>query len=343
MTMKNNNEQSPVEKNAFFNSLVNMRALACFAVIMIHAAIITEPSEWWANNFYGAIPRFAVPFFFMISGALLINHNYNPMSFVRKRLARVIMPLIVWSIIYYLWKHDDHKSVVNFVKQFLTFPIYYHLWFLYSMIGVYLSAIILIPFYNHSSHFEKLCFIGAWFMANFLYPTAMGILNGKLNLIEIYNLHTFYGMSGWFFLGAYLRDGNIEINNKTLLAVALASIAMMLALTTWDSLRMSQNGVLFDVSELFRGMNSPLTLTYSASLFLLMTKIKSIRLTEIIANNSLGIYCLHIIALSLSWSLVAKLEISKWLGIPLTSIMTLAACTLVISIVRRVPYFRAIA
>lgn len=338
------NDKKTKSEADFFSSLNNMRALACFAVIMIHASIITTPTEWWANNFYGIIPRFAVPFFFMISGALLINKKYNPKTFLKKRLTRVIIPLVTWSVIYYLWKQDDYKSVINFLKQLFTFPIYYHLWFLYSMIGVYLSAIVLIPFYNNSSDFEKGCFLTLWFIVNFIYPTTGGILGEKTNLIDIYNLHDFYGMAGWFFLGAYLRDITPKINYRvTYSIVAACSAAAMLPLTEWDSMRISQGGTLFEVSELFRGLNSPLTLTYSVSLFLLMTKIKSNALANFVANSSLGIYCLHIIALSLTWPLVTKLEISKWVSIPLTSIITLVACTVVISIVRRVSFLRVFA
>ena len=341
--MKNKNVKLQDSQSDFFDSLINMRALACFAVILIHASIITNPSEWWANNFYGVIPRFAVPFFFMISGALLTNKKHEPKAFLKKRLQRVIIPLIVWSVVYYIWKQDDYKSCLNFFKQLFSFPIYYHLWFLYSMIGVYLSALLLIPFYNNSSNFEKLFFLLFWAISNLIYPTLKGVFNHNSNLIDIYNLYNFFGMSGWFFLGAYLRDFNIEANKILLLLVALVSIFLMLILTAWDSARLSADGNLFNVSELFRGLNSPLTLTYSASLFLLMSRLRSNVLTHIISNNSLGIYCLHIIVLSSSLTIVTKFEISKWASIPLTSLITLVACTVVISFVRRVSFLRAIA
>ncbi|WP_256813817.1 MULTISPECIES: acyltransferase [unclassified Serratia (in: enterobacteria)] len=337
----NNNNDMNFE-NRLSSALINMRALACFAVILIHASIISSPTEWWANNFYGVIPRFAVPFFFMISGVLLINKNYTPLIFLTRRLPRAVLPLIAWSIIYYIWKQDDYKSVVNFSKQLVTFPIYYHLWFLYSMIGVYLSAIVLIPFYNNSSHAEKLCFLGLWLITNFLYPTMMGVSESKNNIIDIYNLHIFYGMSGWFFLGAYLRDIKkplFKIKAPHALVVFI-SIILMLALTYWDSIRMSPSGTPFEISEVFRGLNSPLTLTYSVSLFMLLLNIKNNKASAIIAKNSLGIYCLHIIVLSLTITATSEFNISKWINIPLNAFITLTACTLIIDVIRRIPYMK---
>ncbi|WP_353052241.1 acyltransferase family protein [Serratia marcescens] len=343
--MKMNNTRNDNDINledGLSSAIINMRALACFAVILIHASIIYSPTEWWANNFYGVIPRFAVPFFFMISGVLLINKSYTPLMFFTKRLPRVVLPLIAWSIIYYIWKQDDYKSIANFSKQFVTFPIYYHLWFLYSMIGVYLSAIVLIPFYNNSSHAEKLCFLALWITTNFLYPTAMGISESKNNLIDIYNLHVFYGMSGWFFLGAYLRDikkPSCKIKTAHALVIFI-SIVLMLTLTYWSSKRMSPSGIPFEISEIFRGLNSPLTLTYSVSLFMLLLNIRNNKLSTIIARNSLGIYCLHIIVLSLTITATSEFNISKWVSIPLIAFITLTACTLIIDVIRRFPYMK---
>lgn len=328
--------------DSFFKSLDNMRAIACFAVILLHAAIITSPETWWAHNFYGALPRFAVPFFFMISGALLINKSYQLNVFLKKRLIRLVCPLIFWSIVYYIWLAKEYASIHDFLITFFKFPIYYHLWFLYSMIGVCFTAIILIPFYNNSSKNEKTFFIALWVLTSLIYPTISGIYDTNDNILEIYNMYMFFGMSGWFFLGAYARDylSDLRTSKIHIISLLIISFLAMVIFTWWDSKRIAHNDVLFNVSELFRGLHSPITLVYTLCLFILMSHSRSNSIMKLIADNTLGIYCIHLIILNLTWKIDIVSTLSKWLSIPLISIITFSLCLLVIYTLRKIKPLR---
>ncbi|MGL4522232.1 MAG: acyltransferase, partial [Bacilli bacterium] len=106
---------SEIKKNSgrvFYLDIV--KVVAILAVIAIH---VTAPfvvnldtigsGNWWFASFFNAGSRWAVPAFFMVSGALLLAPSRSKDEFkqLAKRLHRVVVPLIVWSIIYFAYKH----------------------------------------------------------------------------------------------------------------------------------------------------------------------------------------------------------------------------------------------
>lgn len=55
--------------------------------------------------FIEALFYFAVPVFFMLTGATLINYRkrYGTGTFFKKRLLKTLVPFIIWSIIGICW------------------------------------------------------------------------------------------------------------------------------------------------------------------------------------------------------------------------------------------------
>ena len=69
----------------------------------------------------------------MISGALLLGRKEEPlMDFFKKRANKILLPFIVWSLIYYTWSTylwNPGYSVKEFLILFLNNNVYYHLWY----------------------------------------------------------------------------------------------------------------------------------------------------------------------------------------------------------------------
>lgn len=88
----------------------NLRVIATIAVVFVHTAssLVTKfdllPIELWNYaNFYGAIFRFCVPVFVMITGVLMLNKEGEIGVFFKKRFVRIGLPLLFWSVCYVLW------------------------------------------------------------------------------------------------------------------------------------------------------------------------------------------------------------------------------------------------
>ena len=86
-----------------------LRALAIIAVVFIHFSAdvagqyrkIATP-DWLSAAFYNGLTRGCVPLFVMLSGALLLNPDktVSIKEVFSKRLPKLVIPLVVWSIIY---------------------------------------------------------------------------------------------------------------------------------------------------------------------------------------------------------------------------------------------------
>ena len=131
------------------------RWLAAVAVVMLHGAatVVSDPAAygsgaWLAANLYDSAARWCVPVFVMISGALLLDPErpQDARRFYSRRVARICAPLLFWTLFYLLWRTaldwiDDGRLDLSFWPRKLAHgEPYYHLWYLYMIVGLYLFA-----------------------------------------------------------------------------------------------------------------------------------------------------------------------------------------------------------
>src|ERR1700748_2984293 len=99
-----------------FDWINSLRLIALFAVIVLHTAAVPlgqyghiPLNTWLTADFYNALVRFAVPVFVMITGALLLHRQYELGDFLKKRLGRVLVPFLFWSLVYigYSWYNEE--------------------------------------------------------------------------------------------------------------------------------------------------------------------------------------------------------------------------------------------
>ena len=148
------NKNESVQRMDIEENINFLRIIACIMVIGIHVSAIhaikyCELSsggefKFLISNFWYGISAPAVPVFVMISGKYALNRkNIDYRKYYIKIFRRIYVPAILWSIIYmllrYYYQNISLKIVVNSAIGGSPF---YHLWYLYMMIGVYL----LVPF-----------------------------------------------------------------------------------------------------------------------------------------------------------------------------------------------------
>lgn len=89
-------DEKKIEKN---QSLNFMKAIACLSVIALHC-----PIPGWFGKLYYGFARFAVPFFFMISGYFVYKEdNKNIRLRLQKKIKHIIKLLLISEIIYFIW------------------------------------------------------------------------------------------------------------------------------------------------------------------------------------------------------------------------------------------------
>lgn len=124
-----------------------LRSYAMIMVVLLHCIgfFITEEknfgtTSWYINLVVNAFSRTAVPIFLMISGYLMLSSEgaSDMRGFYKKRLGRIVIPLVFWNVIYYIFdviKNNSTLSFASFFNGFFSTGTYYHLWYLY-MLGV---------------------------------------------------------------------------------------------------------------------------------------------------------------------------------------------------------------
>ncbi len=135
-----------------------LRVVACVMVVVLHASAqmwydvpVTE-ADWVALHAWNTVTRSAVAIFFMLSGALLLNAPPPGRSLWTRRIPRLVAAYVAWSLLYGI----DNMNVSGFLEnpsgligQALVGR--FHLWFMPSMIGVYL----LLPALYAIAHHEN--------------------------------------------------------------------------------------------------------------------------------------------------------------------------------------------
>ncbi len=136
-----------------------LRIISAFMVVMIHVSgiYIVEYIEninvdFIIADIFNSFARFAVPTFVMISGAFILKDsgNEDKKTIYKKMWKNIIIPTIIWSIIYFLinismdiiqfilgvGEIDIKTNLLNWIQGK---PLY-HMWYLYMIIGMYLTV-----------------------------------------------------------------------------------------------------------------------------------------------------------------------------------------------------------
>ncbi|CAB3693240.1 acyltransferase [Achromobacter kerstersii] len=207
------------------------RWLAAVAVVLLHSAalIVSDPAAygggaWLAANLYDSAARWCVPVFVMVSGALLLDPHkpQDARQFYSRRMARICAPLVFWTLFYLAWRTgldwwDDGRVDFSFwPRKVAQGEPYYHLWYLYMIVGLYLFAPLARLLYARSTpRGRALWVVGILGVAilDALYRRALGAPHG-------FFLTWFLPYLGYFVAGRLIFDGDMRIPRPGLMLMA---------------------------------------------------------------------------------------------------------------------------
>ena len=226
-----------------------MRVVACLMVMTVHATepfylggpgaqILTEADAWWvalADSFV----RACVPLFVVASSYLQFPVHYPTGQFLRRRAVRVLVPFLIWTVVYaLLWG----EPVENLRSLLLNFNYAAgHLWFVYMLVGLYLLMPLLSPWAERVGKRELQFYLLLCFLTTFIpfvrgwaapQPPAIYGPTGIPNLAlyplwgecswNAYGLFYYLsGFLGYLLLGLYLRRFVSPWSWRRTLAVSL--------------------------------------------------------------------------------------------------------------------------
>lgn len=197
-----------------------LRIFCITIIVYLHATCdgyvsgFADIEKWFKFLYINSFTACAVPIFFMISGTFIIKNEDNFFVTLLKRLKKLVFPLIVWSIIYLIARKWYVGEDINLVKQIIKIgsePQYSHLWFVYTLLGVYiLSPIISYVYYRTEK--KILYYLTIVFgIIPLVLKTIETATNYHVNLSYIY---MFFPEAMLFILGKLIVDNKHRIVKK---------------------------------------------------------------------------------------------------------------------------------
>lgn len=274
-----------------------LRIAATLAVILLHTCntitnnsadyLITD-SQHYVLTSITFLMNWAVPVFFMISGALLINGNkeINYDLVLRKYCKRILLALIVFGIPFSMMEIFMNTRTLSLSMipkaclNILTGNSWGHLWYLYVLIGLYLVLPVINVFINKASRRTSITFIALIFIFCFLIPMVNRLFEVKIAFeMPIMSYALFYFIVGKML---YAVDSNVFIKKWICGCVLALLVLLLLVINSYGGCK-------------YLEYNSPLIAAISICIFLLLKGIRlevSKRMWKV-DRLCFGVYLIH--------------------------------------------------
>lgn len=323
-----------------------LRVLSCFLVICIHVSNYysrgfgsISQSSYLFSLVVNGISRIAVPIFFMISGALLLEEPIRLEKSVQRTMG-LLIPLVGWSILYSLWnlwyRNQDYA-----LESLFEAPVKRHLWFLYALFGIYL----ILPFLQCMLQNMSKQLLQYFVVLLLLFLTVNSIL-AFLQMEVTYPI-PLVGSScylTYFIMGYVLNHfaAGVRVRKWICCLVSGLAIAGTILATYYHSLACGQHlERYFEYRNVLVGIGA-------AGVFLAVVGDKPYAATglpakgiNLIAKHSFTIYLAHVLFLDIVKQELFPRELASWIGIPMFS-LGIFGVTLLFSVVLHIiwKYFK---
>ena len=333
---------------------INIKLLtlvATFCVILLHTAAIPFAHfhiGWSVAVMYETLGRIAFPLFLLIAGYVSLNKNESLLSTLKTRVLDLVIPLIAWSAIYLVYSNLVHanKAPVSLL-ELLSTPAYPHMWFIYTMILLYLVTPLLNTFITHGSQQRVNYTLTVWFVLASVYVL---LDNVKATLLENgavpmpSNIDMVVYLSGFYILGGVVRRFHIAPK------VTISAIIFVLAAVLTAVMAYSFSKSIYRPNDLFLFYSAPTMVIISLGCFFMLLNASFrynrpvIKALRVLSRLSLGIFFVHAIVLE---ALVAVLKLdftgySSIITIPLVALACFAISAGIIFLLQRIPYVRRV-
>jgi surface polysaccharide O-acyltransferase-like enzyme len=321
-----------------------IRALGAFLVVLAHVEF-SGSGPGVIRDFYYALTRAAVPLFFMVSGYLLISKDESHFQFFRKRMVKVFIPFLIWSLIYLLWQQEGFgASLLSIAKSYfvkiLRGPRENHLWFFYELFGLYLFTPLLRVYARKAGPNDMFYFCGVWF----LMMPVLKLIESFTPIQFGFSYQFLGGYVGYFLFGYFAGSMKFTDHQKH---VAWIFFLEGLVLTVAGLNLSAHYGI---TNQYFEDYSSVNVAIMSCALFIALTDVSvsdsAYRFVAPLSSASFGIYLAHVIIMTQFFS-TPPFSILPQVGsniymIPFLGLLGFGLTFLLIFILQKIPVIKNI-
>ena len=316
-----------------------LRVASMVGVVYLHTAADAlrqtgNPALWHFSNLLASLFTAAVPLFFMLSGALVLESKKtaDPLFVLRRRLPRVAVPGIAWSLLVIagIWAAEGGEAAFPKLLALPHTTVITPYWFLYALIPLYLLSPFLKVLTDRMDERHWAYFLLLWVLVTLGFHTLRYFVPAPWYSLITENLtltvSLLEGYLGYFLLGAFLERYRRSPSRRVLWIVGLADWAVI-ALGTW---RFTASRGFY--GEWFSSYKGVFAMVLAACAFLLAKSYwgegkGSGRVLTMLSACSFGVYLSHPLALKVVEGLFAPLS-GGILGQTAVWLVTTALCVL---------------
>lgn len=287
-------------------SLSYIRAVACFGIVCLHSFLVVGvkfSAEISTGTLYilrGLTNSFlwCVPIFMMVTGSLLLKREKEITMdrVVHKYVKRVVLALLIFTFIYRIFDlcfGDEEFTLLRLIECFKIFFIgtgWVHLWYLYTLIGLYFLIPFLKKITDNSNGKEILTFISIGVIFVSVLPLARLWGWNTAFFIHISNMYPFY-----LLIGFAVERKMLKIK-KSLAGMVVVLMLVALWVSTYFVVSKGRQDY-----EFLTGYASIFTVALSTGIFSLSLSVRDFngnlldKLLLSVDENSFGIYLIHMI------------------------------------------------
>lgn len=298
------------KKYILYFDLLNI--FACFAVVALHVngAVHTfaKTRNWVSCMFIEALFYFAVPVFFMLTGATLMNYRkrYDTGAFFKKRIFKTLVPFIIWSIIGICWsvfytkgmKISDINTPAKFISAVINCKGMGIYWFFPALFSVYLT----IPLFSLVDEDKRIGKKGIFTYLILVYIVLTVLLPFVCRLTGIQwnsalNAVSCGGYVVWFLIGYLLANTDINKKFRILIYIlGLIGFFMYFYLTVQNSFKTGRFDKTYagymNIPAIFMGTAVFVLFKYG-KWNLIEKHEKAVRFVRNLSSASFGVYLIH--------------------------------------------------
>ena len=337
------------------NFITVLSVVSALAVVFLHVNGVywhfdANTFTWRSANVIECVFYFAVPVFFMIAGANLIDYRdrYSTKEYCKKRAVKTVIPFLVWTAlgtVYRLVLREIAWTDLSFgylVNGFFNSTLVGVYWFFFPLFGVYaciplLSAVEKEKRKSLCTGLAILCFV-----CNCLIPFILTLCNAPFSWPVTVSVGSGYLL---YVLTGYLLKNNTP---SAPLRAALYALALAgLLLHIFGTLRLS--AAAGEIVSAFKGYNNVPCILYATGIFVLIKQLSAyiLRFSAVskafsfLGRYTFAVYLMHWYVLNV----FAKLPFFNTYALSYRLFMPFAVfgiCVLAASVMRKIPVLRHI-
>lgn len=345
-------KQNANEGRILYYDILNI--LACFCVIWLHCNGMVHKyipiTAWKTSLIVEVIAYWAVPVFFMLTGATLMDYRkkYDTKTFFLKRIKKTVIPFFLWSVLIFIWKYFTHRieienisfrAIMNILILNQQENIY---WFFWAIFSVYLSIPVLSLLTEEKNRkvLWYIVIVSAIFNSIPLFSNITKISHNKY-----FNFPVASGYIMYVVLGYLIATQKINKGKRYLIySLGIFSAILRYVVTYYLSVRDgSTNKLLFEYlyfTALFLAL-AVFVFIKNINFDKIIKSEKTAKIISRISSCSFGIYLMHRVIMTYEIKFLNVYTYS-WQWRTIGAIATYLICLAIVYIIKKIPILNKI-